>query len=136
MKLLSSHSPSAKSNLQDLLQVHFIQEALFQLSKPGAPYTTLLVVNHQDRYLSLSNEKHYLAVLTETSPALLTQVQEDLSYIQQRQKTIVHLQKQTDHTSQPAFRRISIPQIRQQAEQNGVPTKNLYLLLLEQVFKA
>lgn len=125
---------SSQTNLQHLLQVGFIQEAFYQLLEPDEPYAELLVVNHQDRYLSLSNEKDYIVILTKISSEVLSEAREDLSFIQQRKKTLVHLQQKSDHTTLAAYRRVAASQIRQQAERNGIPSNNLYLLLLEQVF--
>ena len=46
-------------NLQKALEVEFIQEVFFELVEEKQFYTSLLVVNHQDKFLSLSNQDHY-----------------------------------------------------------------------------
>ena len=46
-----------------LFQVDFISRAVFELTCPNSPYSSLLAINHDDQFLSLSNEDHYVLLL-------------------------------------------------------------------------
>lgn len=80
------------SSLQNLLEISFLQEALFSLIEDSGNYAPLLVVNHHDRYLTLSNEDHYIFLLPEVSLPFIAEVCEQANYIFNRKKILVQLE--------------------------------------------
>lgn len=115
------------AGLKKLFEVEFIAQALFELSLPEANYSPLLTINHEDRFLSLSNAEHYVLLLLPGQYNLIED-REHLNSIQNRKKMCVLLQ------GQPEARlvAVSLEQIRDEALKNGIPGKNLFLMLLEE----
>jgi len=79
-------------DLQKALEVNFIQEALFHLVEDREVYKKLLVVNHHNSYLSLSNEDYYVFVLHIISQQIVEEVTEASNYIFNRKKILVQLE--------------------------------------------
>ena len=78
-------------NLQKALEVEFIQEALFELVEEKHPFAPLLVVNHQDKFLSLSNKDHYLFLIPFNSAEINKEVIEYSKYIFNRKRYLFSL---------------------------------------------
>ena len=131
-EFLSREGENKMEDLKMLFQVDFIAKAIFELTCPNSPYSPLLVINHSDKFLSLSNGDHYILLLQDQKLNYFQEAEEQLHYIQNRKKLLVMLQLQSgprkgDRTT------ISIDQIIAQAVSNGIPQKNLFLKLLKDI---
>jgi len=81
------------SNLQKALEVGFIQEALFELVKEKHPFVPLLVVNHLDKFLSLSNHDHYSFLIPFNSAEINKEIIEYSKDIFNRKKIFIQLEE-------------------------------------------
>ena len=122
-------------HLQKFLEVSFIQEALFHLVEDKEAYNDLLVVNHHNSYLGLSNEDHFIFMLPIVSPQIVEEVIEASSYIFNRKKIFVQLDQCEDIPGFEHHYCIKVNDIILQAEKNGVPKRNLFLQLLKEIFE-
>lgn len=111
--------------LKRLFQVEFIAQAFFELVSPHDHFSPLHVLNHHNRFLSLSNRDHYLVLLPEKSPSSFPEAEEHLTHIQNRKKTLVVLQA-SSNPAEEGLNTISLEQITEQAVCNGIPSKNLF----------
>ncbi|MDT0688733.1 hypothetical protein RM549_03000 [Salegentibacter sp. F188] len=121
------------TNLYRLLEVEFIQQALFELIEEKGNYSPLLVINHQDYFLSLSNESYYVFLLPVVTPKIAAKVCNYCKYIFNRKTIMVQLE---NSESIPMFEHqffIKLKDIIQQAEHNGIMRNNLFLRLLSEV---
>lgn len=114
------------AGLKKLFQIEFIAQAFFELVFPEADYSPLLTINHEDRFLSLSNAEYYILLLP--GQTILNEAREHLNSIQNRRKMCVLLQGQPEGQ----LVAVSLEQIRDKAVKNGIPGKNLFLKLLEE----
>ena len=113
------------AGLKKLFQIDFIARAFFELAVPEGDYSPLLAINHEDKFLSLSNAEHYILVLSQSGQQGLIEVIEHLEFIQNRKKIHVQLEGQPEGR----FILITLKQIRNKAIKNGIPGKNLFLKL-------
>ncbi len=132
-EVLSRGGESKMEDLKMLFQVDFIAKAVFELTCPNSPYSPLLVINHSDKFLSLSNGDHYILLLQDQKLSYFQEAEEQLHYIQNRKKLLVILQLQSKTLEEEERTRISIDQIIAQAVSNGIPQKNLFLKLLKDI---
>lgn len=115
-----------------VMEVQFVQQSLFELlTDYKQPFTRLLVVNHQNRFLSLSNEKYYIFLQPITSNNIIAEVKERSNYIFNRRILFVQLNNQISNLKSEDHFSLSALDIIKQAERNGIPEKNLFLRLLQ-----
>jgi len=115
-----------------VMEVEFVQQSLFELLIDyKQPFTGLLVVNHQNKFLSLSNEKYYIFLLPITSNNIIAEVKERSNYIFNRKILFVQLNNQISNLKSEDHFSLSALDIIKQAERNGIPEKNLFLRLLQ-----
>ena len=131
-EVLNQEGENKIEDLKMLFQVDFIAKAIFQLTCPNSPYSSLLVINHNDKFLSLSNGDLYILLLPDQKLNYLQQAEEQLNYIQNRRKLLVILQLQSK-TLEEERTTINIDQIVSQAVSNGIPQRNLFLKLLKDI---
>lgn len=117
-------------NLQTALEVEFIQEALFELVEDKYRFAPLLVVNHQDNFLSLSNKDHYLILMSVGSAEIIKEITEYSSYIFNRKKIFIQLEKHQETTEFQNYFHLKVSDIISRAKKNGINENNVYLLLL------
>ena len=117
-------------NLQKALEVEFIQEALFELVEEKHPFAPLLVVNHQDKFLSLSNQDHYLFLIPFNSAEINKEVIEYSKYIFNRKTVFIQLEEHQKISGLENHFQLKISDIISQAVKNGIDENNIYLLLL------
>ena len=117
-------------NLQEVLEVEFIQEALFVLVEEKYAFAPLLVVNHQDKFLSLSNHDHYLILMPFDSAEINKEVIEYSKYIFNRKKIFIQLKENQEISGLENHFQLKISDIISQAIKNGIDENNIYLLLL------
>ena len=117
-------------DLQKAFEVHFIQEALFELVEEKHPFAPLLVVNHKDNFLSLSNKDHYLFLIPLNSAEIIKEITEYSSYIFNRRKLFIQLEHFQETTGLKNHFQLKISDIISQAVKNGIAENNIYLLLL------
>lgn len=120
-------------DLHKLLETKFIQQALFELIEEKDNYSPLLVINHQDHFLSLSNENYYVFLLPLVTPQIVTKVCDYCKYIFNRKTILVQLE---NYVEIPLFEHqfcVRLKDIIQQAEQNGIKKDNLFLHLLGEI---
>ena len=129
-EVLIQKGESKIQDLKMLFQVDFIAKAVFKLTFPNTPYLSLLVINHSDKFLSLSNGDHYILLLPDQKLNYFQQAEEQLHHIQNRKKLLVILQLQPGVPKEDGTT-INIDQIITQAQTNGIPQKNLFLKLLK-----
>src|SRR5690606_21909035 len=101
--------------LHQLLQVSFLPEAIYHILEKESPDTPLLVINHQDLFLSLSNETHYIFLLPVVKPELLEKIRKELNYIPTRKKMVVQLEQEEDLSCFEHHANLTVQQIKQQA---------------------
>lgn len=121
------------AQLHKLMEVQFIQEALFNLVEEKGNYSPLLVINHQDYFLSLSNEYYYVFLLPVVNPQIAIKVCNYCKYIFNRKTMLVQLE---NFENIPMFEHqffVKLQDIIQQAEQNGIMRNNLFLRLLAEI---
>ncbi|HSP83609.1 MAG TPA: hypothetical protein VLN72_07740 [Gillisia sp.] len=122
-------------DLQKSLEVSFIQEAFFQLVEEKEAYASLLIVNHHNSYLSLSNEDYYIFLLPVVTGEIVEEVTEAQNYIFNRKKILVQLEQCEDIPGFENHYCIKLMDIVLQAEKNGVPKRNLFLQLLKEIYE-
>lgn len=118
--------------LKMLLQVDLVARALFELLYPFQDYAGLLVINHSNNFISLSNEHYYLIVLPVKNKHLFRVAESYLKNIQNRTKLLAFLQGNSEITEKGVYR-ISAEQISERAVKNGIPPQNLFLKLLKEL---
>lgn len=114
------------SGFKKMLEINFIAEAFFELTFPGEEYAQLLNLNHNEKFLSLSNADYYILILQQGSPEGIAAAKEHLSRIYNRKKKIVQMEK----FSLASVGVITPANICQKAIENGFPSQNLFLKLL------
>ena len=122
-------------DLQKSLEVSFIQEAFFQLVEEKEAYASLLVVNHHNSYLSLSNEDYYIFLLQVITGEIVDEVTKAQNYIFNRKKILVQLEQCKDIPGFENHYCLKLMDIVLQAEKNGVPKRNLFLQLLREIYE-
>ena len=122
-------------NLQKALEVEFIQKALFELVEEKHCFAPLLVVNHQDKFLSLSNQDHYLILIPLNSTEINKEVIEYSKYIFNRKKIFIQLKENQEISGLENHFQLKISDIISQAVKNGIDENNIYLLLLRDALK-
>ena len=121
--------------VQRVMEVEFVQQSLFELmTDHQQPYRSFLVVNHQSRFLSLSNESYYIFLMPIISNNIIAEVKECSNYIFNRKILFVQLNNQTSNLKSEDYFSFSALDIIKQAERNGIPEKNLFLRLLLDAF--
>lgn len=115
--------------LKKLFHIDFIVRAFFELAVPGDDFSDLLVINHGDKFLSLSNADHYILLLLRDDKNLILEAEEQLSLIQNRKKLLIQLRQNPGNK----FPVISLRAIKQRALKNGIPENNLFLKFLEEL---
>lgn len=118
------------SNLQAALEAEFIQEALFELVEEKHCFAPLLVVNHQDKFLGLSNKDHYLFLIPLNSAEIIKEVIEYSKYIFNRKMVYIQLEEYQKISGLENHFQLKIADIISQAVKNGIDENNIYLLLL------
>ena len=118
-----------------VMEVEFVQQSLFELlTSHKQPFRRLLVINHQNKFLSLSNEKYYIFLLPITSNNIIAEVKERSNYIFNRRILFVQLINETQNLQTDNTFALSVMDIIKQAQRNGIPANNLFLRLLREAF--
>ena len=130
---MSTQSPIP--NLQTLLEVGLIQEAFFQLVEEKEAYASLLIVNHHNSYLCLSNEDYYIFLLPVVTGEIVDEVTEAQNYIHNRKKILVQLEQCEDIPGFENHYCIKLMDMVLQAEKNGVPKRNFFLQQLKEIYE-
>lgn len=120
-------------DLYKIIEIKFIQQALFELIEGKENYSPLLVINHQDHFLSLSNERYFIFILPVVTPQIVTKVCDYRKYLFNRKKVLVQLE---NCQIIPMFEYqfcVKLKDIIKQAEQNGIKKNNLFLRLLDEI---
>ncbi|WP_373059378.1 hypothetical protein [Zunongwangia sp. H14] len=120
-------------NLYRLLEVEFIQQALFDLIEEKSNYSPLLVINHQDYFLSLSNEYYYVFLLPVVTPQIAARVSNSCKFIFNRKTILVQLENFGNIPMLEHQFCVKLQDIIQQAEQNGIKKNSLFLRLLSEI---
>lgn len=118
------------------MEIEFIQQALFELVTKEKPFKNLLVVNYQDKFLSLSNKDYYIFLMPVVSLGIIDEVLEYSEYIFNRQIYFVVLEDQQSHKKLEDFIFVQTSDVIVRAIHNGIDSNNLYLRLLTDAFKS
>lgn len=124
------------SQVQNIMEIEFIQQALFELVTKEKPFKNLLVVNYQDKFLSLSNKDYYIFLMPVVSLGIIDEVLEYSEYIFNRQIYFVVLEDQQSHKKLEDFIFVQTSDVIVRAIHNGIDSNNLYLRLLTDAFKS